>query len=109
MRQAGILAAAGRYALEHNVQRLAEDHANALHLAQGLAGISGLVEQMPQTNIVYVDLPPQHCCPALASGLHESGIIASVSAHMRLVTHKDVSRRDIAHVIEVFARCIGTD
>ncbi|MDP3844010.1 MAG: low-specificity L-threonine aldolase [Oxalobacteraceae bacterium] len=106
MRQAGILAAAGIYALEHNVQRLAEDHANALHLAQGLAGIPGLAVQMPQTNIVYVDLPQQRCT-AVAVALHESGIIASVSAHMRLVTHKDVSRQDIAHVIEVFAGCIG--
>lgn len=106
MRQAGILAAAGIYALEHNVQRLAEDHANALHLAQGLAGIPGLAVQMPQTNIVYVDLP-QRQCPAVAAALHGSGITASVSAHMRLVTHKDVSRQDIAHVIEVFARCIG--
>lgn len=106
MRQAGILAAAGIYALEHNVQRLAEDHANALHLAQGLAGIPGLVVQMPQTNIVYADLPQQQCA-AVATALQENGISAGVSAHMRLVTHKDVSRQDIAHVIEVFARCIG--
>ncbi|MGV8891396.1 MAG: low-specificity L-threonine aldolase [Burkholderiaceae bacterium] len=108
MRQAGILAAAGIYALEHNVQRLAEDHANALYLAQGLEAIPGLSVQMPQTNIVYVDLPPQ-CLSGLTVALHESGIIASVSAHMRLVTHKDVSRQDMAYVIAVFARGIGAD
>lgn len=108
MRQAGILAAAGIYALEHNVQRLAEDHANALYLAQGLEAIPGLAVQMPQTNIVYVDLP-RHCLSGLAAALHESGIIASVNAHMRLVTHKDVSRQDMAYVIEVFARGIGAD
>ncbi|MEO8408498.1 MAG: low-specificity L-threonine aldolase, partial [Oxalobacteraceae bacterium] len=61
MRQAGILAAAGIYALQHNVQRLAEDHDNAQYLAQGLAKIPGLSVQMPQTNIVYVDVPPRHC------------------------------------------------
>ncbi|NMM36828.1 MAG: low-specificity L-threonine aldolase [Glaciimonas sp.] len=106
MRQAGILAAAGLYALEHNVQRLAEDHANALFLAQGLAAIPGLALQMPQTNIVYVDLPSQ-CFPALVTALHESGILAGVSAHMRLVTHKDVSRQDMAYVIEVFTAVLG--
>lgn len=108
MRQAGILAAAGIYALEHNVQRLAEDHTNALYLAQGLEAIPGLAVQMSQTNIVYVDLPLQ-CLSGLAAALHESGIIASVNAHMRLVTHKDVSRQDIAYVIEVFARGIGAN
>lgn len=108
MRQAGILAAAGIYALEHNVQRLAEDHANAEYLAHGLAAIPGLAVEMPQTNIVFVDLSLQQCS-VVAAALHERGIIASVSAHMRLVTHKDVSRQDMAYVIEVFARCIGAD
>lgn len=107
MRQAGILAAAGIYALEHNVPRLAEDHANALFLAQGLAAIPGLAVQTPQTNIVYVDVPQQHC-QALAAALQANGILASASTHMRLVTHKDVSRQDMERVIAVFVGCIGT-
>lgn len=108
MRQAGILAAAGIYALEHNVERLAEDHDNARYLAQGLAKIPGLAVQMPQTNIVYVDVPPAHW-QKLAAALQENGIMASVGAPMRLVTHKDVSRQDMTHVIAVFARCIEAD
>lgn len=108
MRQAGILAAAGIYALQHNVQRLAEDHANALYLAQGLAQIPSLLVQMPQTNIVYVDVPLRHCLN-LATAFQENGILASPNSHMRLVTHKDVSRQDVARVIAVFTHCLGSD
>ena len=57
-RQAGILAAAGLYALEHNVERLAEDHANARHLAEGFAKIPALGVTMPDTNIVWVKVAP---------------------------------------------------
>ena len=101
MRQAGMLAAAGIYALEHNIPRLAEDHDNALHLAQGLATISGLRVQLPQTNIVYVDMAPEHCA-GLAAALSENGISASVGPHMRMVTHMDVSRADVDKVVAVF-------
>jgi threonine aldolase len=64
--------------------------------------------QLPQTNIVYVDVPPAHW-QKLAAALQENGIMASVGAPMRLVTHKDVSRQDMMHVIAVFARCIEAD
>ena len=57
-RQAGILAAAGLYALEHNVERLSEDHANARRLAEGFAKIPALVVTMPHTNIVWVKVAP---------------------------------------------------
>src|SRR5208337_2570348 len=56
MRQAGILAAAGLYALEHHVERLAEDHENAAALATGLRAI-GLAVEEPQTNILFIDIP----------------------------------------------------
>ena len=56
MRQAGILAAAGIYALDHHVDRLQEDHENAMRLAGGLAGINTLTVHMPQTNILFVDV-----------------------------------------------------
>ena len=56
MRQAGMLAAAASYALDHHVERLAEDHALARRLAEGLSGIEGLQVEAPQTNIVFVDV-----------------------------------------------------
>ncbi len=100
MRQSGILAAAGLYALEHNVERLAEDHANAALLAAGIAEL-GLEVQPPQTNIVYADIPPAELEP-LASHLWARGIRASVGAHMRLVTHLNVSRAAIDAVLAAF-------
>ena len=103
MRQAGMLAAAGIYALEHNIPRLAEDHDNALHLARGLAAIPALSVELPQTNIVYADMAAEHCAP-LAAALSENGISASVGPHMRLVTHMDVSRADVDKVLAVFKR-----
>jgi len=89
MRQAGLLAAAASYALDHHVERLADDHALAQRLASGLQGMAGLVVQPPQTNIVFVDLrwaPAQRICwlilkarrragyrPASAALCHASG------------------------------------
>jgi len=101
MRQAGILAAAGLYALEHNIPRLADDHANAERLANGLRQISALQVQTPQTNIVYADLPAA-ACAGLDGLLRENGILARVTPHMRMVTHLDVSAADIDKVLAVF-------
>ena len=58
MRQSGVLAAAALYALDHHVERLADDHANARRLAEGLQGLPGVSVAPPQTNIVFVDLAP---------------------------------------------------
>ena len=55
MRQAGICAAACLYALDHNVDRLAEDHANAKALARGMAQIPGITVEQPETNLVFFD------------------------------------------------------
>jgi threonine aldolase len=101
MRQAGILAAAGLYALEHNVQRLADDHANAARLSAGLRAIEGLQVATPQTNIFYVEVPPA-ACDALRAALEREQIRASVGPHTRLVTHLNVSAADIEHTIGVF-------
>jgi threonine aldolase len=90
MRQAGILAAAGLYALKHHVERLAEDHANAAFLAGGLRDL-GLQVELPQTNIFYLDIPEKHVTP-LSEHLLRCGIRASIGPHTRLVTHLDVSR-----------------
>jgi len=101
MRQAGIVAQAGLYALAHNVARLAEDHANAARLAQGLGDISGLTVATPQTNIFYVEVPPG-ACDALRATLARERIRATVGPHTRLVTHLDVSAPDVERTIAVF-------
>ena len=100
MRQAGILAAAGLYALEHHVARLAEDHDNAAFFAAGLREL-GLNADVPQTNILYVDIPARHVSK-LASHLLEWGIRASISPHTRLVTHLDVPRPKVEAALQAF-------
>jgi threonine aldolase len=105
MRQVGILAAAGLYALEHHVQRLAEDHDNAERLATGLCAI-GLAVEQPQTNVVYVDVPSTQVT-ALAAHLAERGILASIAARTRLVTHMDVSRSNIETTLRAFQEYPG--
>ena len=101
MRQAGILAAAGLYALEHNVERLAEDHANAERLARGLAG-AGLQVDPVQTNMVFAAIP-RDSVPALKAHLAEQGIVAIVGPRMRMVTHLDVDAADIDRAVAAFA------
>jgi threonine aldolase len=100
MRQAGILAAAGLYALEHHVARLAEDHENAAYLSEGLREL-GLQVSVPQTNIFYVEIPPRHV-ESLAAHLMQRGVRASISAHTRLVTHLDVPRPRIEAALKAF-------
>jgi threonine aldolase len=98
MRQSGYIAAAGLYALQNNVERLAVDHANAARLADGLASSIGWSVSKPQTNIVYIDVPPAMCEP-LRAAFEAARIRASVSPRLRLVTHLDVSAADIEHTI----------
>lgn len=93
LRQSGILAAAGLYALEHNVDRLADDHANAHALAQGLAALPGLSVTSPDTNIVFVKVAADLAQP-FAEHLAARGIgITSAygATHQRWVTHLDVN------------------
>ena len=100
MRQVGILAAAGLYALEHNVQRLAEDHANAERLAQGLARM-GLRVDPVQTNMVFAAVPPESVAP-LKRHLEEKGIKVLAGPRLRLVTHLDVDRAAIDRALAAF-------
>ncbi|UVW27604.1 low-specificity L-threonine aldolase [Massilia sp. H6] len=101
MRQAGVIAAAGQFALEHNVQRLAADHDNAAALALGLSGIEALRVSTPQTNIFWIDVPAGACEP-LRQALVRERIRATVGPRMRLVTHLDVSGADVARTVDVF-------
>ncbi|WP_160286216.1 low-specificity L-threonine aldolase [Pseudomonas knackmussii] len=100
MRQAGGLAAAGLYSLDHQVARLAEDHANADTLGRELAGLGYGIEPV-QTNMVYVDIGAQ--ASALGAFLGERGIRVSPAPRLRLVTHLDVKGTDIPHIVEAFA------
>ena len=101
MRQAGVIAAAAQHALQHNVQRLVEDHDNAFELARGLKEIEALTVNMPQTNIFWLDVPAAACEP-LRAALAQQGIRATVGPRMRLVTHLDISRADIDKVVAAF-------
>jgi threonine aldolase len=106
MRQAGVLAAAALYALDHHVQRLAEDHANARALAEGLQGLAGVRVAPPQSNIVFVDLSADK--PAdVAARLRERGVLVTGVHRLRLVTHLDVSAEDIARALPVLRSVLG--
>lgn len=104
MRQAGVVAAAGHFALDHHVARLADDHRNAKKLANGLAGIAGLHcdPATVDTNMVFVT-PPAGTHAALRSHLEANGIIViGDQGAMRLVTHLDISSEDIDRVVDAF-------
>ncbi|MCG4454861.1 low-specificity L-threonine aldolase [Pseudomonas sp. MMS21-TM103] len=100
MRQSGVLAAAGLYALEHQVARLVEDHANAERLADGLRGLGYAVEPV-QTNMVYAQVGEQ--AGALQAFCAERGIKLTAASRLRMVTHLDVSAEDIERVLEAFS------
>jgi threonine aldolase len=109
MRQSGMLAAAATYALDHHVDRLAQDHALARRLADGLSGIAGVQVEAPQTNIVFVDLagPARERSAGLIPFLAERGVLITGLYRLRFVTHLDVDaagvERAIAAVREYFA------
>ncbi len=103
MRQAGILAAAGILALQDNVDRLSEDHANAMILAEGLSRIDEVDIDMTlvQTNMVFVSLKTGSS-EALAAYLKDEGVLISTGNPIRLVTHLDVNVQDIHRVVSLF-------
>jgi threonine aldolase len=102
MRQAGVLAAAALHALEHHIDRLAEDHANAQRLAEGLRGVASVTRAPAQTNMVFVDLATDGGSRADTVGrLRERGLLCTGITKLRLVTHLDVSRADIDRAIGI--------
>ncbi|MCF6179582.1 MAG: low-specificity L-threonine aldolase [Geopsychrobacter sp.] len=100
MRQAGIMAAAGIYALENNIERLKEDHQNAELLAAGLRGIDALDVQREehQTNMVFIQLPAERS-EALQAYLSTQQILIGAGERVRLVTHLDVTADDVERVV----------
>ncbi len=100
MRQAGILAAAGEYVLRNNVPRLAEDHANAALLANGLAQVPALKVTLPQTNIVFVDVAAEHA-EKFAQHLAASHVLVTGSTRQRWVTHLDVDHTQVETALRI--------
>ncbi|WP_296492700.1 low-specificity L-threonine aldolase [Rhodoferax sp.] len=98
MRQSGMLAAAASHALDHHVERLAQDHALAQRLAAGLAGIDGLSVRSAQTNIVFVDVADGRG-PALLAHLALHGVLATGLIGLRFVTHLNVDEAGIDHAL----------
>ncbi|MCC7458425.1 MAG: low-specificity L-threonine aldolase [Nitrospira sp.] len=102
MRQAGVLAAAALHALEHHIDRLADDHANALRLAAGLKGLAAVAGAPANTNMVFVDLAPGRGERAGVVGrLRERGLLCTGIYKLRLVTHLDVSSADIDRALDI--------
>jgi threonine aldolase len=116
MRQAGVLAAAAIYALEHHVERLADDHANAKRLAEGIANIKGLSLEPEQaahgveTNLVFFDLAPSLNMTGadLCARLKANGVLmlATGPRRVRAVTHLDVTRPMIEEALKVLAEAV---
>jgi threonine aldolase len=105
MRQSGLLAAAALHALDHHVERLADDHANARLLAEGLQGLSGVQAEPPQTNMVFVKLSQQHGADVVER-LRRNGLLCTGLYDLRLVTHLDVSRTDVERAIAIFRQTL---
>lgn len=101
MRQSGILAAAGIYALKHNIKRLEQDHKNAMLLAQGLNQIDTIKVIGCHTNMVFVQLPEIATEP-LQEYLFQRNILMFADQQTRLVTHLDVDESDIKLVLQAF-------
>ncbi|AOP43446.2 low-specificity L-threonine aldolase [Edwardsiella piscicida] len=102
MRQAGILAEAGRYALRHNVERLRDDHANAAWLADALSSLGvRVLAPGAQTNMLFLQLEADEAA-ALGPWMRQRGILISAGTTTRLVTHLDVTRADLQRLVELW-------
>jgi threonine aldolase len=108
MRQAGMVAAAGLFALKNNLPLLKEDHRRAQELARGLGEVKGisLMNQIPPSNMVYLNLDPELPLDAvqMKAKLKEIGILAGIEGErqLRLVTHLWITNKDIEDVIQGF-------
>lgn len=102
MRQSGVLAAAATHALDHHVDRLAEDHTLARRLAEGLQGIEGLQVEAPHTNILFVDLTgaARERSAELLKHLEQHGVLATGLYRLRFVTHLDVDAEGVDRAVQ---------
>lgn len=110
LRQGGICAAACLYALEHNVDRLADDHENARLLARGLAQVPGLTVELPETNLVFFDTSGAGIeAEELARRVQAQGVLISVMGpyRARACTHLDVSRANVAEAEAVIRSALA--
>jgi threonine aldolase len=110
MRQSGILAAAALWALDHNVARLAEDHANAKLLAERLAAYPALRTELPQSNVVMIDLTrDEETAEAAVAKLARAAILVVPFGPRRLraVTHLDVTRHDVERASDVIGHVLA--
>ena len=104
MRQGGICAAACLYALDHNIDRLAEDHTNAKTLARGMAQIQGITVEWPETNLVFFDTEGTGMTAKdFAAKLRTHGVMVSVSDtyRARACLHLDVSAAQVSEAVDV--------
>lgn len=110
MRQAGLLAAAASYALDHHVDRLSQDHALAQRLAAGLADLAGVAVETPQTNMVFVDLvgPAREQSKALLAHLASRGVLATGLYRLRFATHLDLDAAGVDHAIAAIRQFFET-
>lgn len=111
MRQSGILAAACVYALDHNLSRLTDDHANARRLAEALAGHPAVRPVPPDSNIVMLDLVREHdTADDVIARLAARGLLVAPSGRpdrVRAVTHLDVVRSDIDQAARIVTEVLG--
>jgi threonine aldolase len=109
MRQAGIVAAAALYALDHHVDRIAKDHARARRLGEGLAAAGVTVDpEQVQTNFVQIDVGPDRS--GAIERIKERGVLISTTVHptiVRAVTHLDISDEDVETAIEAIPAALG--
>ena len=104
LRQAGLSAAGCLYALDRNIDRLAEDHANAAALARGLAQIEGIAVETPETNLVFFDTRGTGMtADALAAGVRQQGLSVSVMGayRVRACTHLDVDKAGVEEAVAI--------
>ncbi len=107
MRQAGIAAAGCLHALDHHVDRLADDHANARRLAEGLAA-AGIAVDVPDTNMVYFDPPHGWTIETFGAAIEGGGVrMGPAGGRVRAVTHLDVTAAQIETAIEVVTSLVA--
>jgi threonine aldolase len=110
MRQGGMCAAACLYALDHNIDRLAEDHTNAKSLARGMAQIPGITVEIPETNLVFFDTEGTGMTADVFAGkLRKEGVLVSTSGkyRARACLHLDVTAALVDEALSVMTQVVN--